>query len=152
MPRRPPEMALRRQVAELARARPEDVEEILGELDHDHRLRVETLLAEYLGLDTGRPIAAAGSPSAPVPREGLSPWIAERLGPRPHDDGRFRMTPAALEALAAVAVAKGGGGSAGTILARPPGPTSPRSWLRQWGRALSGQTPSSQSRSGRPAP
>jgi hypothetical protein len=138
MPRRPPDRALRRQVAQLAALPPEDVEDILVALDQDHRLRIEALLAEYLGLDVTRQDSRATGKPAPTARAGLSPWIVERLGPQASPDNPIRMTPVALDALRGLATVEVTTGVVVDLAA--PRPAFPRSWLRHWGRAISGRT------------
>jgi hypothetical protein len=108
------ERTLRRLVTRLAAAAPDDVGLILDALDPAQRDTVEGLLAAYgqPAFETAAPRAA--DPPAPPPPpdlshlQGLSPWLAERVAAAapgaPRGEGRaFRMTPAALAALAASA-------------------------------------------------
>ena len=69
--------ALRRLVADLARARPADIEAVLDTLADDHRASVERLLAEFRG-EKIVPLAAVVSDPAPI-IEGLAPWRLARL-------------------------------------------------------------------------
>ena len=114
MPRRRPDLDLRRLVARLAAATPEDVEAILGALEPEQRRSVVSLLEAYAGGEAPkpkprrpRPPPAEGPPRIP----GLSPWLAVRLrqgqgdspkGPRRvlgNPGALAAMTPAALQAL-----------------------------------------------------
>lgn len=102
---------LRRLVADLAGATPEDIQAVLSGLEESQRERVEALLAEYGGERPGRPAPAAGALSPVL--QGLSPWLADRLARAAlasadrRDEARiwatrdlgFSMTPTALSAL-----------------------------------------------------
>ncbi|MGE5566066.1 MAG: hypothetical protein ACM3YN_07930 [Parcubacteria group bacterium] len=83
MSNRRPDKTLRRMVADLAMASPEDAKAILDELDARARQRVEALLAEYRGevapLSRAAPVNAIAQPIA---IDGLSPWLAARLDRR----------------------------------------------------------------------
>jgi hypothetical protein len=109
------ERALRRLVARLAAAAPEDVDLVLEALDPDQRDEVRALLDAY-----GEPTAEAVEPphvevptvqpATPEPDalllEGLSPWVAERVASAlggANGAAGGRMTPAALDALAEAA-------------------------------------------------
>jgi hypothetical protein len=103
---RPPDQALRRTVAELATAAPDDVEAVLAGLDLPQRRQVQALLADYLGhppeiLVAPTPVPAATSVSKV---EGLSPWLAARVEGDQQGEG-FSMTPVAVETLRACAAA-----------------------------------------------
>lgn len=107
--------AVRRLVAELASVRESDVRLILSELSDGQRDRVRVLLASYGGApDQSAPPAVPKAPEMNM--EGLSPWLAARIGygvqsprisrPRSFWLGRFegprfefRMTPRAQESL-----------------------------------------------------
>jgi len=105
MPVPAPDRALRRLVARLAEAAPEDVEAILDGLDENHRGRARTLLRDYLGAP---PAPEGGGQSAPAVAElpGLSPWLSARL------------------AQSAGAIAAPAGSVAPAELGPGPGPTS----------------------------
>jgi hypothetical protein len=91
------ERALRRLVAELAEAAPEDVEAVLEGLQPDQRAQVRSLLMSY----SGEPPADQPAPARrKVETEDLrlSPWLRARL--RASDAGEgFAMTTAAGQAL-----------------------------------------------------
>lgn len=113
--------ALRRLVAELARATDEDIEAVLRGLDSHQRVKVAALLARYFG----RPALEAPLPDASNSDEiaelaGLSDWLIARLDR--HQGGEipagrakgaqaknsavsFAITPAAMDALQAAAAA-----------------------------------------------
>jgi hypothetical protein len=88
MSRRQPDRGLRRLVAELATAAPEDLDSILEGLEAPQRRTVTGLLAAYAGAaEAPEKPRAPPQPAAtpPPPRTaGLSPWLALRLrqGPR----------------------------------------------------------------------
>ncbi len=93
------EKSLRRLVAGLAHARPEDVDAVLDELSPDHRRVVGELLEAYRGAPhlASRPAAPTGDT---IDLDGFSPAVAERL--RPSDGAQpqaWRMTGAAAGAL-----------------------------------------------------
>ncbi|HEX8527299.1 hypothetical protein [Allosphingosinicella sp.] len=102
MPYRPPDRALRRLVADLASARPDDVEAILAALEPGEREAVETLLEDSRGRRAGAAPAADSRPAKPDEQqwalEGISPWLANRLA---GGGGRKSppLTPIALHAL-----------------------------------------------------
>lgn len=86
MPPPTPDRRLRRLVADLAVAPPEDIEQILADLDEGQRARVRALLADYLGAPTPTSASAvAAIPAPPAPPvgvaslAGLSPWLGARL-------------------------------------------------------------------------
>ncbi|HEY9219062.1 MAG TPA: hypothetical protein VIO94_13500 [Phenylobacterium sp.] len=108
---------MRRLVSELAQARPEDIEDVLGDLAQWQASRVRGLIAEYVGLSTQKAPSSAVTPPMGHGRpaldtSGLSPWLQARveaaLASGPADDGvlrtsdtvhPFRMTEAAMAAL-----------------------------------------------------
>lgn len=103
-----PERALRRLVADLSQAQAEDVAAVLAQLDPSQRHKVEALLAAYRGGATVTPIqTVAHAPAGPEPEtpeifEGVSPWLAARLGER----RALRLAEAGLDhAMTAPAVA-----------------------------------------------
>ena len=76
----PDDRALRRAVAKLAQAHPEDVGLVLGALEPDRRIQVEALLEAY----RAPVVLAVDSPAAkPEPARDLSAgcgsWLAERI-------------------------------------------------------------------------
>jgi hypothetical protein len=91
-----PERALRRLVADLARAGDGEVEKVLGELPPPQRRRVSVLLLEL----NGESRAPAPAPDEVPPTSGLSPWLAARV----EDGGRFGLTGATRDALLAAAI------------------------------------------------
>lgn len=113
----PSDRKLRRLVADLAGATPEDIQAVLSGLEESQRERVEGLLAEFAGDEPPRPVRAA-APRGPARRDGpsldgLSPWLLDRLARAgltaadaaeslriwtAHDLG-FGMTPTATDAL-----------------------------------------------------
>jgi hypothetical protein len=115
------ERALRRLVADLARAPAEDIEAVLADLEPVHRARVQALIVDYLGgspKPTAQPAALRGRDYSKV--AGLSPWLAERLGAAEParrsgllhrkaaaeaPSAAFAMTPAAQQALRQCAAA-----------------------------------------------
>lgn len=123
MPLPPSDRALRRLVAEVAGAAPEDLQAILDELEPAQRERVLQLLRGYAGApDAGA--MTAGSATLRRVVDGASPWLAARLEAagapartaprRPGGPGSpplttavvdFAMTPHALEALRRAATA-----------------------------------------------
>ncbi len=113
--RNAPDRELRRLIANLASARPEDVTAVLDGLPPAARERARALLAEYLGepLPAQRLIAPEPAPQRPLPSkpiklEGLSEWLAARLEQGPigrHGDQSFSLTPTACDALRACAAA-----------------------------------------------
>jgi len=96
-----PDRALRRQVARLARARPEDIEAVLAELDPGRRRAVEALLAPQAGRPARAPAAAVARPDPPLAIAGLAPALSERLAQAGRGEGP--MTRAAADALRASA-------------------------------------------------
>lgn len=134
MRRGPSDRALRRLVAEVATADPEDIRGILADLDAGNRQKVQALLADYLGGLADRDQPAAGPHGGfEIPEiDGISPWLAVRLGRSSHSPGSpedstgapaFDMTPAAWRALQACAAALPPDG-------RPPHrAVGPRGWL-----------------------
>ncbi len=141
--------SLRRLVAELATASPEDLEGVLDQLSDPHRETVRAMLATYLGEgDDGPQLSEPSVPPSQVPRlDGLSRWLQARIGtgpdPRneadrpfaflkPRDEfGRdagltFNMTSSALEALRSCAA---------DLTPSPPSsqpPEPPAKGLRSW--------------------
>ena len=112
------ERSLRRLVAQLAAAAPDDIEAVLAELDDDQRARIHELLKSYEG--------QGASPASPRPStttlstEGLSGWLALRvrdLGSASHGG----LTAAAAQALREVAGA--------ASFKRDAPSSAPRSWL-----------------------
>ncbi|PVM84416.1 hypothetical protein DDF62_22025 [Caulobacter radicis] len=95
MPAPAPDRALRKLVAELAQATPEDVLGVLDQLPPAHRDEVSALLAAYDGAPAQgvRPQAVEPAVSA-----GLSPWLAARARGA-GGDLAFSMTPTATAAL-----------------------------------------------------
>lgn len=82
MSRRPPDRALKRAVAGLARLHPDDVEAILGALDPAEKARVDSLVAGFAG------VAAVENLPETQPLwayESVSPWLLARIDP---DDRR----------------------------------------------------------------
>lgn len=150
MPSAGSERALRRLVTDLARAAPEDVEAILGQLDGPRRQRVRALLSSYLAGDEPPPVRAPPPVREPPGPAGVSPWLAARLDPAAsahagraqgvrrkvdrygRDLGlEFSMTAHALEALrASAAEAAPGPGS-------EPAATAPAPWLARVREAVS---------------
>jgi hypothetical protein len=112
MPPARSDRALRRLVAELARAHPDDVAAVLAELEPTPRERVQALIGAYLGqappeqvVETLEPQAAEAADALGL---GLSPWLARRVrGEEAPDGGRSadasRMTQTAQSALRAAA-------------------------------------------------
>jgi len=103
------ERNLRRLVAKLATAEPDDVDMVLESLDPAQRREVRALLDAYAPAQLQIAPPPALQPPAPAPvaadishLAGLSPWLAERAA---GVGGAFRMTPAALAALAHAAKA-----------------------------------------------
>ncbi len=125
MSHRPPDQSLRRLVAELATASPEDVGAVLDGLEPAHRRQVQALLADYLGEAAPPPVTQP--PAIPIPSLGLSAWLMDRV------DGAegIVMTPAAMETLRACAVAL-----EPQPLAETPAPPPEASWLAKAGRRL----------------
>jgi len=116
MPLPASERQLRRVVAELAGATPEDIQAVLSGLEESQRERVEALLAVF-NEETGAPPSPAAPEADATTLARLSPWLRARLARgempamrsgeagqvwRSHDLG-FNMTPAALEALVGAA-------------------------------------------------
>src|SRR5438552_4195023 len=114
MPPPPPDRALRRLVAELAGLRDADADAVLSDLGETHRATVRHLLDGYRRAEPPAPHGRAM-----VSLEGLSPWLAARLGKAVAGDARlkasaagredppglaFDMTPFAMRALALSAV------------------------------------------------
>ncbi|MFA5599817.1 MAG: hypothetical protein WDA06_04390 [Phenylobacterium sp.] len=130
MPPADRERALRRAVAQLAAVDPDDVEDVLAELDEAQRERVRALLAEWLGgvlpqagtpgKSSAKDIRQDASRSSGPPRPslvGLSAGLASRIEAAetsarrdgrnrigPVVTGPFRLTSAAAEALWRLAV------------------------------------------------
>jgi hypothetical protein len=103
-------------VAELAHARPDDVQAILRGLEGSHQSAIEALLAGYAGIPAAPAkevvieATAAPGPAEDWTKSGLSPWLMEKLTGEPTPVPRFArgqkdsaMTPAALVALRAAA-------------------------------------------------
>lgn len=100
------ERSLRRLLAQLAAAEPEDVQQVLEALDFAQQAEVRALLDAY----DAPAVAAAPAPQPPAPPPpppadishlaGLSSWLAERVAAADGGDTAARMTPAALAALA----------------------------------------------------
>jgi hypothetical protein len=101
MSRRPPDRALRRAVAGLARLHPDDVEAILGALAPAEKARVDALVAGFAGRDP------AGEPPEAEPEwayESVSPWLLARIDPEDRRSARagrefVLITEASREAL-----------------------------------------------------
>ncbi len=91
------ERALRRLVADLARASNDDVEAVLDALSEDHRRTVQGLLDAYLGRRGPSPERQQQPVADEVETDGHSPAIAARL--RSRAGGDWRMTDAAYAAL-----------------------------------------------------
>jgi hypothetical protein len=92
-----PDRVLRRLVADLAQAAPDDVQGVLDHLDATHRDEIRALLAAY----DGEPAEAKQAPRAEATAlVGLSPWLEARARSA-GDDPAFAMTPAASAALRA---------------------------------------------------
>ena len=102
MPRHPSDAALRRLVADLAKATNADVRAILSELDPDQRGRVEILLASFLGERLPEAAKSQDASSALNLTAGLSAELAQRvhagLAPSPPAT-EWAMTSRALTAL-----------------------------------------------------
>lgn len=95
MPAPAPDRALRKLVAELAQATPEDVLGVLDQLPPTHRDEVSALLAAY----DGAPVQAVRPQMVePAVSAALSPWLAARARSA-GGDLAFSMTPAATAAL-----------------------------------------------------
>ncbi len=141
--------SLRRLVAELATASPDDVEGVLDQLTEAHRQTVRGMIATYLGeADDGPQLSEPSVPPTEIPRlDGLSRWLQARIrtGPdprteaerpfaflKPRDEfGRdagltFNMTSSAIEALRSCAAALTPSPSS----SQPPEP--PAKGLRAW--------------------
>ncbi|HEY2710715.1 MAG TPA: hypothetical protein VGI95_21930 [Caulobacteraceae bacterium] len=105
MPALPSDRALRRLVAELATATPEDIEHVLDQLEPRHRQGVQSLVDELFGgavrtvhSPATEAVIAAGR------RAGVSPWALARLeggtGPLPAGVAAgVTISPVALQAL-----------------------------------------------------
>jgi hypothetical protein len=105
------ERSLRRLVAQLATAEPEDVQQVLEALDFAQQSEVRALLDAY---DAPAVVAMAPAPKPPPPPPpvpvpvpvdtshlaGLSSWLAERVAAADGGDSSARMTPGAMSALA----------------------------------------------------
>jgi hypothetical protein len=123
MPRREPDRALKRAVADLARLHPDDVEAILGALGPAEKARMERLVA---GLPAPGPDEAPVEPAWTY--DGVSPWLLDRIDPDAKAGSRagrdfVLMTPASGAALRAAALpfrTRHGGedGRGATLLAR----------------------------------
>lgn len=103
------ERSLRRLVAQLAAAEPEDVQQVLEALDFAQQAEVRALLDAYdapaLSATVPAPQPSPPAPPPPPPADvshltGLSPWLAERVAAADGGETAARMTPAALSALA----------------------------------------------------
>ncbi|WP_133244755.1 hypothetical protein [Caulobacter radicis] len=95
MPAPVSDRALRKLVAELAQAAPEDVLGVLDQLPPAHRDEVSALLAAY----DGAPVQAVRPQIVePAASAGLSPWLAARAR-SVGGDLAFSMTPTATAAL-----------------------------------------------------
>lgn len=92
-----PDRALRRLVADLAQAAPDDVQGVLDHLDATHRDQVRALLAAYDGEPVETEHAPRAEAAAPL---GLSLWLEARARSAGGDPA-FAMTPAASAALRA---------------------------------------------------
>ena len=94
MSHRPPDRALRRAVAGLARLHPGDAEAILGALDPAERARIEAL-----ALGGEDPAAAPSEPEYAY--DSVSPWLLARIDPQDRRAGRefVLLTDASREAL-----------------------------------------------------
>ncbi|MFI4973095.1 MAG: hypothetical protein ACHP84_00990 [Caulobacterales bacterium] len=138
---------MRRLVAELATARPDDVDAVLGALETAQRRRVEGLLAEYVG-----EVAAGGATATAIadPRPqiaGLSPWLAARLRDPPRSRRSPRTQPlsawgAPREAgfvitLAAQAALRDCAATLSASKADTPR-SGRRAWLPRWAQGLAG--------------
>ena len=101
MPALHSDRSLRRLVADLAKARAEDVEAVLAELDAGQRRRVLDMLGAYTGSQEKAQGFAEASPGLMI--EGLSSGLGERLAQAARPAGStgspFELTPAAAEAL-----------------------------------------------------
>lgn len=119
------ERALRRIVADLAAATPEDAADVIGTLPPAQADRVRALLAEVLGVEaTPQPMEIAKAAAGPSLAE-LSPWLVTRFEAH-GDEIDLGMTPLALAALK-LAVAEV---QPDAELVAPPSPPPPRrSWL-----------------------
>lgn len=114
--RRPsPDRLLRKLVADIGRAHPDDIAAILARLDPEHQSRARALFATFVGREFATSDGAAPGPG-PAPDAtkpeawpaGLSAWLLVRLrqpqtdsaSSRPRDSTRRDgMTPMALAAL-----------------------------------------------------
>lgn len=142
---RPSDRALRRVVADLARAHPHDIEEIMARLDPPHQAKVRCMLGAYIGRELAEPISSIAEAAqradaeprqAPLP-EGLSPWLLARLQAGRSDGSApgFDITVRASAALRASAA----GLPAAEPLRMGPLRTSERR-PKAWRRRLAGQT------------
>lgn len=101
VPRREPEVAVRRIIAELAAFHADDVAAILGGLDAGERQTVEELLRDHVGCFEASltlPGAAAGYDASR-----LSEWLSKRLLAGSEDN---RMTPLGRQTLLASVIAQ----------------------------------------------
>jgi hypothetical protein len=104
------ERSLRRLVARLATAEPDDVAQVLDALAPAQRSEVRALLDAYAAPTAAAFEAPPAPPDPPPPPRdtshlaGLSPWLAARAQAAEDAgaDGPGRMTPAARQALAEV--------------------------------------------------
>lgn len=98
MKRPPPDRALRRAVADLARLHPDDLAVILDALEPAEKARIDALVADFAGRPDAEPV---------VTYEGVSPWLRVRIDPNAKGGRGKRefvlMTDAAREALVAAA-------------------------------------------------
>lgn len=106
MPRRRPDRALRRAVADLARLHPDDLGMILDALEPAEKARIDALVAEFSARPAPRP--AAEPEAEPVwAYEGVSPWLRARIDPNAKAGRASRefilMTDEARAALVAAA-------------------------------------------------
>ena len=99
MPSASPDRALRRLVAQLARAGDEDIRAVLAELPPRQREAVRGLLASHAGLP--RPASVTPIVAGMADLEGVSPWLVERLAGGVAGSAMTETARAALQASAA---------------------------------------------------